>query len=239
MMHRAERSPRRRPPLAALRALASGALLGCALLALPAAAQSIATTKHNLSASGPGSIKAVSEGEICKFCHAPHAKSAQAPLWNRNLSGQTYVMYNSTTMDAYQGGTPPQPTGSSKLCLSCHDGTIALGSVLSQATPIAMSGGIITMPSSSGAYFGQDLSGHHPFSFQVTDAIVAANNRKDSPLKSVAQMQVSSNPARLDAQGFVQCSSCHDPHKDPFGNLFLRSASQDAVCLSCHAISGP
>jgi len=32
----------------------------------------IATTKHNLSATGTGNIKASGEQEICIFCHTPH-----------------------------------------------------------------------------------------------------------------------------------------------------------------------
>ena len=29
-------------------------------------------TRHNLSASGPGSFKATGSGSMCLFCHAPH-----------------------------------------------------------------------------------------------------------------------------------------------------------------------
>ena len=35
-------------------------------------AKNIIQTMHNLSVSGPGGIKAVSEQEICVFCHTPH-----------------------------------------------------------------------------------------------------------------------------------------------------------------------
>ena len=36
--------------------------------------QSIVTTKHNLSASGPGTVKATIESEVCIFCHTPHER---------------------------------------------------------------------------------------------------------------------------------------------------------------------
>jgi len=143
-------------------------------------------------------------------------------------------MYWSPTMNAYpSAGSAPQPNGSTKLCLSCHDGTIALGATVASGT-IPMSGGITTMPTGSGGYLGTDLSGHHPVSFQVTTAIVAENNASgDVPLKSVTEMR--SNPiAFLDSEDRVQCASCHDPHQDPFGG-FLRSPSEDDTCLACHS----
>ena len=88
----------------------------------------VASTKHNLSVTGTGNIKATSEQEICIFCHTPHNSAPQAPLWNRASSGSVYTPYNSSTIFS----SPGQPTGASMLCLSCHDGTIALGSVLSR-----------------------------------------------------------------------------------------------------------
>jgi len=194
----------------------------------------VVDTAHNLSISGPGTIRAASESQVCIFCHTPHNSTTQAPLWNRADPGGTYQMYWSPTMNAYpSAGSAPQPNGSTKLCLSCHDGTIALGATVASGT-IPMSGGITTMPTGSGGYLGTDLSGHHPVSFQVTTAIVAENNASgDVPLKSVLEMR--SNPvAFLDAGDRVQCASCHDPHQDPFGG-FLRSPNEDDTCLACHS----
>ena len=103
-------------------------LLLCAI-AVPAFAQqnSIVQSKHNLSAGSMNSIRASSEEEICIFCHTPHNSAPIQPLWNRNIPVSAYTVYASNSLSAIPG----QPTGSSKLCLSCHDGTIALGSVLS------------------------------------------------------------------------------------------------------------
>ncbi len=108
--------------------LALAAVVG--LAGLPLAAQSVgnvAGTVHNLSVSGPGEIRALSETEICKFCHIPHNAVVPRPLWGHALS----------EVDRYQVGDihsgsgtrlrAPQPDGSSRLCLSCHDGTVGLG----------------------------------------------------------------------------------------------------------------
>ena len=89
----------------------------------------IRNTKHNLSATGPGPLKAVSETQVCVFCHTPHGAQniPAAPLWNRNLSGATYTPYTSSSINATD--IAAEPGGSSKLCLSCHDGTLAIGAV--------------------------------------------------------------------------------------------------------------
>ncbi len=42
---------------------------------------SILNSPHNLSASGPGTVKASSEQEVCVFCHIPHnAAPGSRPL---------------------------------------------------------------------------------------------------------------------------------------------------------------
>src|SRR5215471_15264493 len=54
--------------------------------AVAGSADTILGTKHDLSVSGPGPIKAVSESEVCLFCHAPHNGTGETPLWNHDMS---------------------------------------------------------------------------------------------------------------------------------------------------------
>ena len=155
----------------------------------------VRNSKHNLSATSSTatrSVTAVSETQICVFCHTPHgatradqgAAAIVGQLWNRSVpAASTYTGYTSSSLDAaaIQAGFTGQPAGSSKLCLSCHDGTIALGSVNalngagSATTPgtvsISMNGGVTTLPGGSyGATsgytrdLGTDLRGDHPIS---------------------------------------------------------------------------
>ena len=80
----------------------------------------IVGSAHDFSNSG------FSGNEICVVCHTTHNADTtvtEAPLWNHELTSQTFSMYSSPTMDAAQDA---QPTGSSKLCLSCHDGATAI-----------------------------------------------------------------------------------------------------------------
>ena len=67
-------------------------------------------------------------GEICIVCHTPHnaVTLPDAPLWNHQLSAiANYTLYDNTVSGTFNA-TTGQPNGASKLCLSCHDGTIAL-----------------------------------------------------------------------------------------------------------------
>lgn len=105
-------------------------------------AGSIANTRHNLTQStlsnsgsgGAGAMLSVRNdyGEVCVYCHTPHAaeSSGKAPLWNRMLrvgSGYTtYTTLNSSTMTQ----TVNAPGAASLTCLSCHDGTQATDAIL-------------------------------------------------------------------------------------------------------------
>ena len=190
-------------------------------LLLPGATQAgIATTVHNLSTSGPGSVRASSEDRICIFCHTPHNSTPSGPLWNRN-SGFSYTPYNSSTAVAHPG----QPTGASLLCLSCHDGTIALGKIVNPNTTISMIGGT-TMPSGVN-HIGTDLTDDHPISFQFTTSIANANGELVNPSSLTGAI-------KLDANSELQCTSCHDPHKNDLGKFLIISNRGGALCETCH-----
>ena len=183
---------------------------------------SVVNSKHNLAVSGPGAVRAATEGDVCVFCHSPHSKTGQNPLWNHELSTATYTPYSSSTLKAKVG----QPTGASKLCLSCHDGTVALGMVRNRRTPIQMRGSGATMPAGS-TRIGTDLSGHHPVSFVYDNALVTLNGELRDP--AVLKQQV-----RLDKDREVQCTSCHDPHRNQYGQFLVKDNTASALCLDCH-----
>ncbi|MBI2378816.1 MAG: hypothetical protein HYV07_32780 [Deltaproteobacteria bacterium] len=112
-------------------------MAACTAMAGEAAAQvGIAASPHNLSNSTGVRVRHTSEDQICKFCHSPHKTSSPRVLWNRQDS--TVATYSwGTDLDGspvtatYAGTTLPgaQATvgGGSKRCLSCHDGSVALG----------------------------------------------------------------------------------------------------------------
>jgi predicted CXXCH cytochrome family protein len=183
----------------------------------------IVNTRHNLSVSGHGQIRALTETRICVFCHTPHNATPLSPLWNKALEPQIYTVYASPTLKA---GPLPQPSGPTKLCLSCHDGTIAMGAVLNPVGGITMAGGE-RLPLGSLSDFGIDLSGHHPVSFPYNAALPNAD-------------LVSSPPPELVYGGKdeVHCTTCHNPHNDTYGKFLLKDNRYSALCTTCHQILG-
>lgn len=189
---------------------------------LPCAAD-IKVTSHNLSISGPGPIKSITEDRICIFCHTPHNARRDVPyLWNRADTTVNYTTYESSTLYATVG----QPTGASKMCLSCHDGTIALGAVLSQPAEIPFAGGIRFLPAGP-SRLGTDISDDHPVSFLYDSALAAANVELVEP--SALPQEV-----KLDKADMLQCTACHDPHDDTYGNFLVMENSFSSLCIACH-----
>ncbi len=183
----------------------------------------IATTKHNLSISGPGPIKSTTEQEICIYCHTPHrARTTTGLLWNREDSTAAYTQYQSSSLHAIVG----QPTGASKLCLSCHDGTIALGDLVSRQMEIPFAGGIRFLPDGD-TKLGTDLSDDHPVSFVYDESLAIQNGELASP-------STLTNTVRLDRSGELQCTSCHDPHDDSLGKFLVRPNNFSELCVTCH-----
>lgn len=157
----------------------------------------ITGTKHNLgSTSTAGNNKVSNTGEICVFCHTPHAADSftGAPLWNKKISTTTtYTVYpTSSTMDAERatGGLGTASIGSVSLaCLSCHDGTQAMDNILNapgsggysaSGTNGVLTGlgwtwtgsgvdtatGKMTNAATTLAMLGTDLSNDHPIGMQ-------------------------------------------------------------------------
>lgn len=236
--------------------------------------------KHNLSALNTGSLityKATNEAsnprgqEICIFCHTPHNANVEggAPLWNRSFSSQvfqrytgsaTFVIKNNATANYY--GSTGQPDGSSKLCLSCHDGVSSLGTV-KNGSVITMVNDVITGLASfnPAAPANKMRYGHHPVSFVYNDSVVTAINAVKAPTNTYSLPSIP--VVKLDGQGKMQCTTCHNAHqnqsddddcyggactstsqkKAPFWVYHKSSApntasdDRDAVCTTCHTLA--
>ena len=197
-------------------------VVALALGGVALAGSSVVTSKHNLSVSGPGPIRAATETQVCVFCHVSHGEE---PLGqNRPTRMTLYAPYESSTLHARPSSSP---SGASRLCLSCHDGTIALGETVASGT-IAMVG---TDPSGrlpeGLSKLGTDLRRTHPVSFM--------------PLPSPTHRTLEGSGAvKLDRAGMMQCTACHDPHRedlDPIRRKFLVQPNRfSELCVTCHAL---
>ncbi len=186
-------------------------------------------------------------GEICRVCHVPHDHSRAAKfylnglLWNHGVGALTYTMYDSTwssTLDGLQSG---QPDGTAKLCLGCHDGTIAIDTFDKYAGTAGneiqniYGGGIADFRVPGFTIAGtMDLRGTHPLSieydFTADGGLFPTGNA----------MGTSGTIADVLDFGKVQCSSCHDVHDQDSvaGTHLLRvlnnGANPSGLCLTCH-----
>ena len=191
-----------------------------------AADDSVVNSPHDLSARGPGPIRALHETQVCNFCHTPHNAVPQTPLWNRQSPRTHYLIYQSSTLDARVN----QPSGPSKMCLSCHDGMLALGSVLS-APPTHP---ILTTPRTippGPAVLTTDLSDDHPIGFRYDRALALAD-----PQIRVPELITRELP--LGRHNEVHCTTCHDPHDNSDGNFLRITDRFGTICLTCHDMNG-
>jgi predicted CXXCH cytochrome family protein len=201
-----------------------------ALVGLPVVALAgIEGSAHDLSGYG------WTGGEICIVCHTPHNANATlaAPLWNHEVTGVTnYSMYDtSPTLDATD---IDQPGETSLLCLSCHDGTVAVDAFG------GASGGDLTLDSGNPAYVGEDLSNDHPIGFSYTTDLATGDGGLFDPVTTDAGIAL--NPGFIaDALLFgagndqMECASCHDAHNAASVTGFLRKDNTGSdLCLTCH-----
>ncbi len=163
-------------------------------------------------------------GELCIICHTPHNANGtvpQSPLWNHDVTSNVFILYSSSTLDA----VPNQPTGNTRLCLSCHDGTIAwdafggntgtqyIRTQTSRNVPIRI---------------GNDLSDHHPVAIVYDSALAARDSGLYDPAVTPSGLGGTISTDLLN-NGVLECSSCHDVHV-PRGT---------GSCTDCHDFSYP
>jgi hypothetical protein len=212
------------------------------LAALPALAEQtgVSATRHNLSVSGPGEIKAKSETEVCKFCHIPHNALVSAPLWGHALSKVTTYAVPQVRKGPGTYAPAQQPDGASRLCLSCHDGTVALGDIGRGGSQVQMAGPQ-RLEAGRRSSLGTDLSGSHPVSIVMPDIDVEGDEDvRDIGVKP-RKVVVAEGKVPVDSKGKIQCTTCHDPHSDQnyakgrVPHFWVRHSVEE-VCLACHEL---
>ena len=216
-------------------------LLAAGLFAVPGASQgTIVGSEHDFANASWNQGAGSKQNEICGVCHIPHVEGRPADrtnstvLWGRQLSTATYVMYFGYGIDGVQD---PQPSGSTRLCLGCHDGSVALELFHTRTTGSTQIDASAIVPGKPGFDFGAD----HPISLTYADGPTGDPylRLRTTPFNGVVPGQTIED---ILEGGKVQCVSCHDPHnvEVPSGTPdFLRiwnsdPAAPSALCLACH-----
>ena len=205
-----------------------------------ASAASIVGTAHDMRTyynAGAGITT-----QVCVYCHTPHmpAGRTQDPLWNHTLSTQgSYGIYGSSTMNAAPTSMVGTDGSVGSLCMSCHDGTVAVNTLWKApvdgavgSTRNAFGTAVLNasnqIATTSGGYVGTDLSNDHPVNFIYDAALIG----QDKGLNPVAGVVAAGMP--LFSASSVQCATCHNVH-DNTNIPFLRvNNAASALCLVCH-----
>lgn len=232
------------------------------------------TAKGFVTADGGTADK---QSRICVFCHHPHNSMATgtvqndgktigySPLWNRNLSAKTFAAYNnggftSTSKDHALNAISSGLSGVSLLCMSCHDGVVAMNaySQISGTTdgqgvmPNAGKGNITSSAGFAGRGGKSDMSNHHPMGFNY-DAVAAIDDEiaKSTvamvPTVFTAGATVAQGAAGVkiadlldgtNGNGNMECVTCHDVHNTQNAagaeRFLWRSNNNSNFCLTCH-----
>lgn len=235
------------------------------LLAGPSTAGAVgglAGTPHDFSNAGMNTQPV----GLCTFCHTPHRAYSTRLLWNHTLSSNTFSWSDATST---MGGTQLPAnvatwTGPSKNCLSCHDGSVAIGDIawFSEASWNGVNAinpdkhAPSTDPFNVG--WQGNMSGNHPVAVPypinntantyngiTTGSNVIVSDFKADPTSGGIRL-FHDNAGSADAGAVagktgIECSSCHDPHNGPtaIGDEFLRGNMEgndsNYICLKCHS----
>lgn len=219
----------------------------------------IAGTDHDFSGIGNPATG------LCTFCHTPHRAISTLLLWNHTLSTQNFQWdvtqtTAGTTFPTIVGDTYTGPTAK---CLSCHDGTVAVGDVAwwlegKPGTPLDNTTHAWPDAFNVGATDGVlgSMKGNHPVAMPYPYQNVANTYNGSTTGLGAELTEWQADPTALnirlfnDASGAVsagpvalktgiECSSCHDPHnKASVEDLFLRGTlggnTTAYICLKCH-----
>lgn len=223
-------------------------------LALSASAATIVGSNHDMNAVfGPGTI---SNNEVCLPCHTPHAVPTDpvtgtqlGKLWNHTMPNRSYVLFGSGTSYASVAALPGSMDETSRKCLSCHDGTVAVDSYGSHTGTQKIGGTSATAGFLIGA--SGNLQHDHPVGVaypkaDATSGLWTSTSMRDPALWSgltyyaadgtTVVTPVGNRGLSLKTVGtdkVVGCGTCHTPHDNTY--RFLRiSNARSQMCLTCH-----
>lgn len=176
-----------------------------------------------------------SGGQICDICHAPHGTGGgtQAPLWNHAITSTNFTLYSSGTL--WETPVQPEPGSISRLCLSCHDGTIAIDSFGSNM------GSTFMDDINPNANMGTDLSNDHPVGILWNHQGDEQRNctachdvmSLNMNVKNVKFYPVPNDPGLPNFR--LECGTCHDVHNAGTEPKLLRvTMTGSALCQQCH-----
>jgi predicted CXXCH cytochrome family protein len=221
----------------------------------------IRNTAHDLSSSSTvaSGVKSTTSNQICVFCHTPHNARSTRLLWNRADSAAVPswgLDMDGNAVTATIEGTPLPTTvaalnSGSQRCLSCHDGTVAIGDVLTGTDPTmatvagrVTAAGMMDPANPARVAAGGNLGGNHPISIpyageagssalgdgsagnyyaEFTDVTCTSPSGVCTSAGTTdGKNGLAVNLVQTGAVSTVECSTCHEPHNRYAFAKFLR-----------------
>lgn len=189
----------------------------------------------------------VTSTNVCGACHTIHHNPdpARGPLWIHTPTSQTFKTYDQAGSETFPSGITVSLGASSKACLSCHDGSVAINSQDS------LSGGVITTTNKLGSpvYIKSsaipievngtqdDLTHMHPIGFSYATASANVPTGDLNPDSTAVAGAGGSIATVMLKNGNVECASCHDIHRTQGNSMnsgIYTIVSGQNLCLTCH-----
>jgi predicted CXXCH cytochrome family protein len=164
---------------------------------------------------------AIAAATICSACHTPHNAGGSTLLWNHEESGVAYANNINTVF----GTTWGTPDGTSILCLSCHDGTVALENFGGTTT------GTTQLTANLQIGDGATLADNHPISLDYDDTAGGGSEFVDEATVDASNIRLYGSAGNFR----IQCGSCHDVHnKASVAGTALLRLDGTQICQACH-----
>lgn len=230
-------------------------------IAWAAPGDGLAGTHHDFSGKPATTGGETFTTGLCTFCHTPHKALSTLLLWNHTLSKNTFSWdvaktTAGTDFPTFKGDTYKGPTAK---CLSCHDGSVAIGDVawFGEGKPDVIDTTKHGDGDTFNVGFGGAMKGNHPVAMPypylnakntyngvTTGDGAVLTEWQSTPLSNIRMFSDDgagniSGGVLVATRTGIECSSCHDPHnKAAVDDLFLRGKiggnDTSYLCLKCH-----
>jgi hypothetical protein len=216
-------------------------------------------TPHDFASSTGNGIVSTETVGLCTYCHTPHKAISTQLLWNHTLSQNTFSWEIAkttagTTLPTIVGNSYKGPTAR---CLSCHDGSVAVGDIAWYKEASRTGANALTTlkmgdidPNFVIAQ-GSNMAGNHPVGHPYPaggapstyngtttgSAAVLSEWQSDPTTQGAAKIRLFNDDGTgaitagvVAGKTGIECSSCHDPHnKATVDDWFLRGKAQGST----------
>lgn len=221
-------------------------------------AEKILGSKHDLTSlnrragvEAMGGVAFSDYGDACIYCHIPDErgsdplKPGQIPNWNRfKTNFDSYTIYSGRTFES----KPSQPGDISLLCLSCHDGTMAVDRIAFHPTEKLSEEDYSLHMKLDDTDDLQSCGKCHDgtVAHDISRKVIGSNISDDHPIAirylgldyNADKFYAPDNPGGFNNgirlyDGNIECATCHDIH-NPDAYKLLRTDAE-TLCSTCHA----